>query len=176
MNLGPALIAQNFAGIVRTRVRRMRLPNGSRIANKVYTKCVSDFEERIMSDFRNNGQEWEIDVVLETQFPEAGIKDGYMTYTNDEILSCFQPVMDGIAAMMAHIIGDTLVKSDNFIEGIVLGGEFCTSEYLLREIKLKLPENLRNKVYLPMEPATQVVAGAAHLELSRYLARCQQYV
>lgn len=69
-----------------------------------------------MSDFRNSGQEWEIDVALETEFPEAGIKYGYMTYTNDEILSCFQPVMDGITAMMARIIGDTLANFNSPIE------------------------------------------------------------
>ncbi|KAF5563159.1 hypothetical protein FNAPI_2787 [Fusarium napiforme] len=171
----PTIIAQIFAEMARTKVGRMGLTKGSRIANKVYTKCVSDFEGRIISDFRNNGQEWDIDVGLETEFPEAGIKGGYMTYTNDEILSCFQPVMDGITAMMARIIGDTLVKSGP-INGIILGGEFCTSEYLLREIKLKLPEGLRNKVYPPMEPATQVVTGAVHLALSRYLAGGQRYV
>lgn len=99
-----------------------------------------------------------------------------MTYTNDEILSCFQPVLDDMVAMMVYITSDTLVNSNFLIEGIVLGGEFCTSEYLLREIKLKLPENLRDKVYPPMEPATQVVTGAAHLALSRYLARGQEYV
>ncbi|KAG9501613.1 hypothetical protein J7337_007304 [Fusarium musae] len=175
-NLGPALIAQNFAEIVRTRVSRMRLPNSSRTANKVYTKCVSDFEERIMPDFRNSGQEWDIDVALETEFPEAGIKGGYMTYTNGEILSCFQPVMDDITAMMTSVIGDILVKYNSPIKGIILGGEFCTSEYLLREIKLKLPENLRNKVYPPMEPATQVATGSVHLALSRYLAGDHRYV
>ncbi|KAF4471807.1 hypothetical protein FAGAP_13542 [Fusarium agapanthi] len=168
-NLGPTLIAQSFAKIVRTKIGRMGLSNGSIIARKVYAKCVSDFDKRIIPDFRNNGQEWDIDVAIET-IPEAGIKDGYMTYTNDEILSCFQPVMDGITAMMAYIIGDVL-KSSNVIEGIILGGEFCPSEYLLREIKLKLPEDLRRKVYPPMEPATQVAMGAAYLGLSRYLAR-----
>ncbi|KAF5711560.1 hypothetical protein FMUND_8955 [Fusarium mundagurra] len=175
-NLGPALIAQNFAGIVRTRVLRMRLPKNSRTATKVYTKCVNDFEGRIMSEFRNNGQEWDIDVAIEAEFPEAGIKGGFMTYTNSEILSCFQPVLDDVMAMMAYIISDTLFNSKRLIEGIVLGGEFCTSEYFLREVKLKLPENLRNKVYPPMGPATQVVIGAAHLALSRYLARGQEYV
>ncbi|KAF5576951.1 hypothetical protein FPANT_10684 [Fusarium pseudoanthophilum] len=172
----PAIIAENFAEILRTRVRRMRLPPGSRVANKVYTKCVSDFEERIMPDFRNSGQEWDIDIAIEAILPEAGIKGGFMTYKNDEILSCFQPVMEGIAAMMANIIRHSLVGSTSPIEGIILGGEFCTSEYLLREIKLKLPANLRNKVYPPMEPATQVVTGAAHVELSRYLTRGHQFV
>ncbi|KAF4953083.1 hypothetical protein FGADI_6233 [Fusarium gaditjirri] len=174
-NLGPSMIVQRFIRLVQAKVDHMRLPNGSRIARKVYEKCIDDFKGRIMSDFRNNGQEWDIDVAIETEFPEAGIKGGYMTFTNDEILSCFQPVMDHITAMMAYTIGEVL-ETGNAIEGIILAGEYCTSESLRREIKLKLPENLRHKVYPPMEPATQVVLGAAHLALSRYLASGQQYV
>ncbi|KAH7226219.1 hypothetical protein BKA60DRAFT_177937 [Fusarium oxysporum] len=174
-NLGPTLIAQKFAEIVRTKIDRMRLLDGSKTARKVYAKCIGDFERRIILEFRNNGQEWDIDVAIETEFPEAGIKEGYMTYTNDEILSCFQPVTDGITAMMAYTMGEVF-KTGNIIQGIILAGEFCTSEYLLREIKLKLPENLRHKVCPPMEPATQVVTGAAHLELTRYLAGGQRYV
>ncbi|RKK86208.1 hypothetical protein BFJ69_g1161 [Fusarium oxysporum] len=173
--LSPTLIAQKFAEIVRTKIDRMRLPDGSKTARKVYAKCIGDFERRIILEFRNNGQEWDIDVAIETEFPEAGIKEGYMTYTNDEILSCFQPVTDGITAMMAYTMGEVF-KTGNIIQGIILAGEFCTSEYLLREIKLKLPENLRHKVCPPMEPATQVVTGAAHLELTRYLAGGQRYV
>ncbi|RKK36860.1 hypothetical protein BFJ66_g13252 [Fusarium oxysporum f. sp. cepae] len=173
--LSPTLISQKFAEIVRTKIDRMRLPDGSKTARKVYAKCIGDFERRIMIEFRNSGQEWNIDVAIETEFPEAGIKEGYMTFTNDEILSCFQPVTDGITAMMAYTMGEVF-KTGNIIQGIILAGEFCTSEYLLREIKLKLPENLRHKVCPPMEPATQVVTGAAHLELTRYLAGGQQYV
>ncbi|KAF5710796.1 hypothetical protein FGLOB1_5326 [Fusarium globosum] len=165
---GPTLIAQRFAEMVRIKAKRMRLPDGSRIAGRVYKKCIDDFEDRIFSDFRNNGQEWDIDVAIETEFPDAGIKNGFMTYTNDEILSCFQPVIDRIMAMMAYAIGDVF-KTGNVLEGIVLAGEFCTSEYLLREIKSKLPEDLRHKVYPPMEPATQVAAGAAYLEFMRDL-------
>ncbi|RKL40380.1 hypothetical protein BFJ70_g5610 [Fusarium oxysporum] len=173
--LSPTLISQKFAEIVRTKIDRMRLPDGSKTARKVYAKCIGDFERRIMIEFRNSGQEWNIDVAIETEFPEAGIKEGYMTFTNDEILSCFQPVTDGITAMMAYTMGEVF-KNGNIIQGIILAGEFCTSEYLLREIKLKLPENLRHKVCPPMEPATQVVTGAAHLELTRYLAGGQRYV
>ncbi|KAI1011849.1 hypothetical protein LB503_004347 [Fusarium chuoi] len=142
---------------------------------RVYGKCIDDFEDRILPDFRNNGQEWDVDVAIETEFPDAGIKNGFMTYTNDEILSCFQPVMDRITDMIARAIG-VVFKIGNVLEGIVLAGEYCTSEYLLREIKSKLPDNLRNKVYPPMEPATQIVLGAAHLELTRYLSSGRGYV
>ncbi|CZR38248.1 uncharacterized protein FPRO_06561 [Fusarium proliferatum ET1] len=174
-NQGPALIAHRFAQMARTKIKRMRLPDSSRLARRVFGKCIDDFEDRILSEFRNNGQEWDIDVAVEAEFPDAGIKNGFMTYTNDEILSCFQPVIDGITTMMAHAIGEVFTTG-NVLEGIVLAGEYCTSEYLLREIKSKLPADLRNKVYPPMEPATQVVLGAAHLELSRYLSSGRGYV
>ncbi|KAG4256108.1 hypothetical protein FPRO03_05056 [Fusarium proliferatum] len=174
-NQGPTIIAQRFAEMVRTKIKHMRLPDGSRTARRVYGKCIDDFEDRILPDFRNNGQEWDVDVAIETEFPDAGIKNGFMTYTNDEILSCFQPVIDRIMAMMAYAIGDVF-KTGNVLEGIVLAGEYCTSDYLLREIKSKLPDNLRSKVYPPMEPATQVVLGAAHLELSRYLSSGRGYI
>ncbi|KAI3588058.1 hypothetical protein IWW34DRAFT_798022 [Fusarium oxysporum f. sp. albedinis] len=114
-NLGPTLISQKFAEIVRTKIDRMRLPDGSKTARKVYAKCIGDFERRIMIEFRNSGQEWNIDVAIETEFSEAGIKEGYMTFTNDEILSCFQPVTDGITAMMAYTMGEVF-KTGNIIQ------------------------------------------------------------
>ncbi|RKL21866.1 hypothetical protein BFJ68_g2176 [Fusarium oxysporum] len=113
--LSPTLISQKFAEIVRTKIDRMRLPDGSKTARKVYAKCIGDFERRIMIEFRNSGQEWNIDVAIETEFPEAGIKEGYMTFTNDEILSCFQPVTDGITAMMAYTMGEVF-KTGNIIQ------------------------------------------------------------
>lgn len=109
--------------MVRTKIKRMRLPDGSRLARRVFGKCIDDFEDRILSDFRNNGQEWDIDVAVEAEFPDAGIKNGFMTYTNDEILSCFQPVMDGITTMIAHAIGDVF-KTGNVLE-------VCSSTYTL---------------------------------------------
>uniref|UniRef100_A0A0D2XIW3 Uncharacterized protein n=2 Tax=Fusarium oxysporum TaxID=5507 RepID=A0A0D2XIW3_FUSOF len=38
-----------------------------------------------------------------------------MTFTNDEILSCFQPVTDGITAMMAYTMGEVF-KTGNIIQ------------------------------------------------------------
>lgn len=101
--------------MVRAKIKHMRLPDGSRIARRVYGKCIDDFEDRILPDFRNNGQEWDVDVAIETEFPDAGIKNGFMTYTNDEILSCFQPVMDRITDMIARAIG-VVFKIGNVLE------------------------------------------------------------
>jgi len=63
-----------------------------------------DFENRIKADFRNNLQKWAVDVGIETDFPEAGIEEGYMTFTNDEILLCFEPVVNRILEMIQNQI------------------------------------------------------------------------
>src|SRR4051794_18557016 len=78
----------------------MKLPDGLRIVGKVYAKCINDFENRIKRDFRNTGQKWAVDVGLEADFPEAGIEAGYMLFTNEEILSRFEPVMDRILELI----------------------------------------------------------------------------
>lgn len=82
----------------------MKLPDGSRTAGKVYAKCIMDFENRIKADFRNNGQKWAVDVGIEADFPEAGIEEGYMTFTNEEILQCFEPVVNRILELVRNQI------------------------------------------------------------------------
>ena len=78
---------------------------------RVYAKCIIDFENRIKTGFRNNGQKWAVDVGIETEFPEAGIEEGYMTFTNEEILCCFKPVVDRILELINNQI--TAVVAQN---------------------------------------------------------------
>jgi hypothetical protein len=78
----------------------MKLPDGSRIASKVYAKNIMDFENRLKVDFRDNGQKFAVDVGIEAEFPEAGIEEGYMTWTNDELLMCFEPVINRILELV----------------------------------------------------------------------------
>ncbi|KAF4451643.1 hypothetical protein F53441_5322 [Fusarium austroafricanum] len=163
--LGSTQVRKNFGSIVRAKVRRMRLPDGTRTAAKAYSRCIADFERRIMPEFRHNGEEWAIDVGITMDFPEADISDGFMTYTNDEISECFQPVTDGIGNMLIDAISEVF-RMDLTIQGIILAGEFCSSEYLVRKLKVRIPTT-REKVIQPMEPTTQVVTGAVHLALSR---------
>ena len=82
----------------------MRLPEGSKTSGRVYAKAIMDFENRIKGDFRNNGQKWAVDVGIEADFPEAGIEEGFMVFTNEEIQSCFHPVIDRILEMIKNQI------------------------------------------------------------------------
>ncbi|QSS60193.1 Hsp70-like protein [Histoplasma capsulatum] len=107
---GSTALNRNFSNILRAKIRKMKLPDGSRTAGRVYAKCIMDFENRIKADFRNNGQKWAVDVGIEADFPEAGIEEGYMTFTNEEILQCFEPVVNRILELVAP--GATLMYED----------------------------------------------------------------
>ena len=101
---GSTALNRNFSNILRSKIRKMKLPDGSKTAGKVYAKCIMDFENRIKADFRNNGQKWAVDVGIEAEFPEAGIEEGYMTFTNEEILQCFEPVVNRILELVRNQI------------------------------------------------------------------------
>jgi actin-like ATPase involved in cell morphogenesis len=101
---GATALNHNFSNILRARIRKMNLPSASRTAGKVYARCISEFENRIKADFQNDGQKWAIDVGIEDDFPEVGIEDGYMIFTNEEILQCFKPVVNRILELVRHQI------------------------------------------------------------------------
>lgn len=101
---GSTALNRNFSNILRARIRKMNLPDGSRTAGRVYAKCIMDFENRIKADFRNNGQKWAVDVGIEADYPDAGIEEGYMTFTNEEILQCFEPVVNRILELVRNQI------------------------------------------------------------------------
>ncbi len=95
----------------------MKSPDGSRVrttskaAGKTYAKCMLDFKNRIKHDFRNNGMKWAVDVGIEEDFPEADIEEGYMTFTNEEILSCFLPVVNRILELIITQINAVKAQS-----------------------------------------------------------------
>ena len=101
---GSTALNRNFSNILRAKIRKMKLPDGSKTAGKVYAKCIMDFENRIKADFRNSGQKWAVDVGIEAEYPEAGIEEGYMTFTNEEILQCFEPVVNRILELVRNQI------------------------------------------------------------------------
>ena len=108
---GSTALNRNFSNILRAKIRKMKLPDGSKTAGKVYAKCIMDFENRIKADFRNNGQKWMVDVGIEAEFPEAAIEEGYMAFTNEEVLQCFEPVVNRILELVRNQI--TAIQAQN---------------------------------------------------------------
>ncbi|KAL1953029.1 hypothetical protein VTO42DRAFT_3757 [Malbranchea cinnamomea] len=156
---GSTALNRNFSNILRAKIRKMKLPDGSRTAGKVYAKCIMDFENRIKADFRNNGQKWAVDVGIEADFPEAGIEEGYMTFTNEEILQCFEPVVNRIIELVRNQI--IAIQAQNRpLQNILIVGGFGASEYLFQQIKLHVPPQYQSKVVRPMDSVAAIVKGA----------------
>ncbi|KAM3422911.1 hypothetical protein BST61_g394 [Cercospora zeina] len=156
---GSTALNRNFSNILRAKIRKMKLPDGSKTAGKVYAKCIMDFENRIKADFRNNGQKWAVDVGIEAEFPEAGIEEGYMTFTNEEILQCFEPVVNRILELVRNQI--VAIQAQNrALQNVLVVGGFGASEYLFQQIKLHVPPQFQNKVVRPMDSVAAIVKGA----------------
>ncbi|KMP07396.1 hypothetical protein DIZ76_017150 [Coccidioides immitis] len=156
---GSTALNRNFSNILRAKIRKMKLPDGSRTAGKVYAKCIMDFENRIKADFRNNGQKWAVDVGIEADFPDAGIEEGYMTFTNEEILQCFEPVVNRILELVRNQI--IAIQAQNRpLQNILVVGGFGASEYLFQQIKLHVPPQYQTKVVRPMDSVAAIVKGA----------------
>ncbi|EEQ33710.1 conserved hypothetical protein [Microsporum canis CBS 113480] len=156
---GSTALNRNFSNILRAKIRKMKLPDGSRTAGKVYAKCIMDFENRIKADFRNNGQKWAVDVGIEADFPEAGIEEGYMTFTNEEILQCFEPVVNRILELVRNQI--IAIQAQNRpLQNVLVVGGFGASEYLFQQIKLHVPPQYQSKVVRPMDSVAAIVKGA----------------
>ncbi|KAF1986767.1 actin-like ATPase domain-containing protein [Aulographum hederae CBS 113979] len=156
---GSTALNRNFSNILRAKIRKMKLPDGSRTAGKVYAKCIMDFENRIKADFRNNGQKWAVDVGIEAEFPDAGIEEGYMTFTNEEILQCFEPVVNRILELVRNQI--IAIQAQNRpLQNVLVVGGFGASEYLFQQIKLHVPPQFQAKVVRPMDSVAAIVKGA----------------
>ncbi|KAJ5883492.1 uncharacterized protein N7473_010378 [Penicillium subrubescens] len=156
---GSTALNRNFSNILRAKIRKMKLPDGSRTAGKVYAKCIMDFENRIKADFRNNGQKWAVDVGIEADFPDAGIEEGYMTFTNEEILQCFEPVVNRILELVRNQI-IAIQAQNRLLQNVLVVGGFGASEYLFQQIKLHVPPQYQTKVVRPMDSVAAIVKGA----------------
>ncbi|KEF58925.1 uncharacterized protein A1O9_03768 [Exophiala aquamarina CBS 119918] len=156
---GSTALNRNFSNILRAKIRKMKLPDGSKTAGRVYAKCIMDFENRIKADFRNNGQKWAVDVGIEAEFPEAGIEEGYMTFTNEEILQCFEPVVNRILELVRNQI-IAIQAQNRALQNVLVVGGFGASEYLFQQIKLHVPPQFQSKVVRPMDSVAAIVKGA----------------
>ena len=109
---GSTSVNRNFSNILRARIRKMRLPDGSKTAGKVYARCILDFAERIRYIFNNDGRSWNVDVGIEAEFPDAGLEGGYMTFKNADILACLEPPVDRIIELIQEQLVAILAKLD----------------------------------------------------------------
>jgi len=154
------MLSRNFSNILHAKIRKMKLPDGSKTAGKVYAKCITDFENRIKANFRNNGQNWAVDVGIEKEYPDAGIEEGFMSFTNEEILQCFEPIVNRILELVRNQI-IAIQAQNRQLQGVLVVGEFGASEYPFQQIKLHVPLRFQSKVVRPMDDSVATIAKGA---------------
>lgn len=165
---GSTAVNRNFSGLLRRRIDLMKLPPGTKTGPKIYAKCLSEFENRIKADFRNNGQVWAIDIGVETDYPEAGVEEGYMSFTDAEILECYRPVVHRILELVKNQI--TAIQTQNrHLQNVLVVGGFGGSEFLFQEIKDNVPQQYQHGVVRPMDAVAAVVKGAVTAGVSQSL-------
>lgn len=155
---GSTALNRNFSNLLRAKIKRTRLSSGSKTAGKIYAKAIMEFDNRIKYEFRNNGQKWAVDVGIEAEIPEADIKEGYMVWTNEEILQCFEPVVNRILELTQNqIIAVQAIGRQ--LKNILVVGRFSSNEYMFQQIRLHVPAHFHTAVVRPLDSEMAVVKG-----------------
>jgi hypothetical protein len=86
-----ASIYHSFDLLLTPKIERLKKGLNSAIAEQIQSRCFQDSKDRIRPDFKNDGHSWAVDLAIDTieNVPEVGIEEGYMVFSNEEILTCF---------------------------------------------------------------------------------------
>jgi hypothetical protein len=89
--------------IVESKIKKLGLSDLTVAKSRLRARCRLQFERHIKLEFgRPDFQPpqgiprgvWAAYVGGEAEFPEADLEEGYMMFSNEEIYSCFDPVVD----------------------------------------------------------------------------------
>lgn len=117
---GSAEVTRRFMSIVDSKINKMGLSDHNKAKTRVRAKCRSQFEKYVKLEFGRPDFHappdiprgcWAADVGLEIEIPEADLEEGYMMFSDEEIHSCFDPVIE----RTMELIGDqvTAVRAQN---------------------------------------------------------------
>lgn len=155
---GSGNVEANFSDVVRAKFRKLDEID-SRVSGEIRRQFMLQFSSQIIKDFRNNGQNWAVEVCEELDYPEVDIADGYATFTNAEILRCYEPVVDHIMGLIKAQQEAILVRG-GALRYILMTGELSVSEYLFQMIRSNVPLHLRNSIVRATAPVTDISKGA----------------
>lgn len=100
---GSAEVTRRFMSIVESKIKKLGLSDLTMAKSRLRARCRLQFERHIKLEFgRHDFQPppgiprgvWAAYVGGDAEFPEADLEEGYMMFSNEEIYSCFDPVVD----------------------------------------------------------------------------------
>ncbi|KAM5341249.1 hypothetical protein ACJ41O_015358 [Fusarium nematophilum] len=164
---GSAALARNFNDMVREKVNKLKLPRGSKTAACVHSIAAEGFHCCIRHAFDNKGQRWAMDAGFGAEHLRADIEEVSMVYSNDEILSCFQPVVASIKQLVKKQLL-TIQQINRTVQKMVITGDLGTLDYVFEQIKSGVPPEFRNEVIRPAHAASAAVRGGVLAQISRF--------
>lgn len=155
---GSGNVEMNFYGIIRAKFRKLDEID-SKIFGEIWDQSMFQFNSQIIKDFRNGGQNWAVEVREELDYPDIGIADGYTTFTNDEVLRCYEPIVDRVIELI-KIQQEAILARGGALRYILTTGKLSVSEYLFQMIRSNVPLHLRNSIVRATAPVTDISKGA----------------
>ncbi|KFY98437.1 hypothetical protein V498_01465 [Pseudogymnoascus sp. VKM F-4517 (FW-2822)] len=140
---GSAEVTRRFMSIVESKIKKMGLSDYNRAKTRVRAKCRSQFEKYVKLEFGRPDFHappdiprgcWAADVGLEIEIPEADLEEGYLMFSDEEICSCFDPVIE----RTMELIGDqvTAVRAQNKeLQTCLLVGGFNKCAYYAQGVQ-----------------------------------------
>lgn len=159
-----------FTTLVQDKITSMRIHEQS--AERVFSKCMLHFENEINENFSNCGRSWRVNLSTEGKFFRAGVidQDGFMTFTNAEILQCFDPLcertMDLARAQITSIEHQGLK-----LEGVLFMGELAKPGYLEKTVESNLKKEYPHCFFSPVDSCAAIADGAARAGLMSEVRR-----
>ncbi|KAH6622583.1 hypothetical protein F5144DRAFT_622756 [Chaetomium tenue] len=160
---GSTAVMRNFSNLLQTRIKKLDLSKGSKIAGRIYAKGIIDFNTRIKHSFSDDGSTWAVNVGLSVDYPDVGIdrESGCMAVTNKLMRACFNPPVDRVIELITDQLSSVRKQHPGTsVKTILLTGEFAPSVYLVNQIKRHVGAAFDISVVGSSDALTDVARGA----------------
>ncbi|KAK2813712.1 hypothetical protein FQN50_000110 [Emmonsiellopsis sp. PD_5] len=162
---GSTKVNHHFCNTLRARLHNAKLLGDSdtakiMTASRIYAKNLVEFENLIKTDFCNDGKPWAVDCGTDKDYPEANIEAGYMMWTNEQILACFEPVVSRVIRLIKDKIIAIQTTHNYSLDYVVLVGGFAENQYLFNQVLLHVPPHLQQRVIRPADRLNAAGRGA----------------
>lgn len=116
---GSAEVIRRFMAIVESKIKKMGLSDHKLMRSRIRPKCKFYFQIQVLLELGSPhfppadvpGGFWAVNLGWEVDFPEADFEDGYMMFSEEEIYSCFDPVVDRTLELIEEQV--TAVRGQN---------------------------------------------------------------
>ncbi|KAL3479276.1 hypothetical protein BJX99DRAFT_222814 [Aspergillus californicus] len=144
---GSTTITTLFMTLAQSRITKMGLPyTANRAKSVIRYRCKREFEKQVLLGFGKTefqlppevqdvpGVFWAADVGVEFECPEAGLVEGYLVFTEEEIRGCFDGAVETTVNIVAGQVG-RMRDQGGEIQACLLAGGFAKCPYYSGKVR-----------------------------------------